>query len=101
VEALPKVRFRVVPRDESPDLMDAHLTDGNRAIPVVLVLDRDFREVAWWGPRPEPLQELFRRELRKLPKGERYPRLRAWYARDRGRTALEEILEKIRSLPAE
>lgn len=92
VEAIPALEMRVLPRDENPKLMDARLTNGNRSIPVVMILDEDFREVGWWGPRPTPLQEFFLREIRPLPKEDRYPRVRAWYARDRGRTALDEIL---------
>ena len=94
-EALPNFELRVLSRDENPDLMDAHLTNGTRSIPVVMILDEEFREVAWWGPRPQPLQELFRRELRLLPKEERFPKLRAWYARDKGKTTLKEVLIRI------
>ena len=75
--------------------MDAHLTDGTRSIPVVMILDEDFHEVAWWGPRPGPLQELFLKEIKPLPPEERFPRVRAWFARDQGRTTLKEILARI------
>jgi hypothetical protein len=94
-EDVPNLELRLLSRDENPDLMDRHLTDGARAIPVVMVLDEDFREVAWWGARPAPLQEMFLREIKRLPQPERYPRLRAWYARDGGRSVLEEILDRI------
>ncbi|MGD8362131.1 MAG: thioredoxin family protein [Gemmatimonadota bacterium] len=94
-EATPSLELRLLSRDENPDLMDAHLTEGTRSIPVVMILDEGFREVAWWGPRPAPLQALFLREVKTLPKEERYPRLRAWYAQDRGRTTLEEVFSRI------
>lgn len=94
-EALPNVHLRVLGRDDNLDLMDAHLTNGARSIPVVMILDEHFREVGWWGPRPADLQDHFIRDLKPLPKEERYPRLRAWYARDRGRTALLEVLQRI------
>jgi hypothetical protein len=89
--------LRVLARDQNLDLMDAHLTNGGRAIPVVMILDEMYREVGWWGPRPDPLQDYFLRELRPLPKEERYPHLRAWYARDRGMTSLTELLDRIPS----
>lgn len=94
-EAFPKIGLRILSRDENPDLMDSHLTAGTRSIPVVMILDEDFQEVAWWGPRPAPLQELFLAEIKHLPKDERFPRVRSWYARDRGRTILREILSCI------
>jgi hypothetical protein len=94
-EVYPKFEVRVLSRDGNPDLMDSHLTNGTRSIPVVMILDEDYQEVAWWGPRPQPLQELFLREIKPLPKEERFPKVRAWFARDRGRTTLEEILDLI------
>jgi len=94
-EAFPQFDLRVLSRDENPDLMDSHLTNGTRSIPVVMILDRDYEEVAWWGPRPTPLQELFQKEIKHLPKEERFPKVRAWFARDRGKTTLREILGRI------
>ena len=58
VEALPGIEMRILFRDQNPDLMDEHLTGETRGIPVVMILDGDFREVVWWGPRPAPLQEI-------------------------------------------
>lgn len=95
LDVVPNLHLRILSRDENPDLRDAHLTRGSRSIPVVMILDKEFREVGWWGPRPEPLQEIFLKELKDLPNEERYSRLRAWYARDRGRTTLLEILDRI------
>ena len=86
--------FRVLGRDDNPDLMDTHLTNGrSRSIPVVIVYDEDFREVGWWGPRPGEIQEWVMSEGLALPSPERYKHVRRWYARDRGRTTLAEILE--------
>jgi hypothetical protein len=94
-EALPNLELRVLSRDGNPDLMETHLTEGTRSIPVVIILDEELREMGWWGPRPAALQDLFLREIKPLPKPERFPRLRAWYARDRGRSTLGEILDLI------
>jgi len=94
-ETFPGLQLRILTREENPDLMESHLTNGTRSIPVVMILDEDFDEVAWWGPRPAPLQDLFLREIKPLPKEERFPRVRAWFARDRGRTTLREILDLI------
>jgi hypothetical protein len=94
-ETFPQFRLRILSRDENPALMNSHLTNGTRSIPVIMVLDEEFQEVAWWGPRPQPLQELFLREIKPLPKEEPFPIIRAWFARDRGRTTLREILNRI------
>jgi len=94
-ELAPNVDLRVIGRDEHAELMDTHLTCGARSIPIVIVLDEDFVERGWWGPRPRALQELAMGEWATLPKDERYRSIRTWYARDRGRTTVAEILETI------
>lgn len=94
-ELAPNLELRLLDRDQNPELMDTHLTGSSRSIPVVMVLDALFREHGWWGPRPTELQEWFIEEGRQLPKDERYLEIRRWYARDRGRTTLEEVVSLI------
>ncbi len=86
--------FRVLGRDDNPDLMDAHLTNGrSRSIPVVIVYDEDFDEVGWWGPRPGEIQSWVMSEGLALSSPDRYKVIRRWYARDRGVTTLRELLD--------
>jgi hypothetical protein len=89
------IHMRVLRRDDHPALMNEHLTAGKRAIPVVMVLDNAFREVGWWGPRPRELQDWAMSVGAALAKSDRYRGLRRWYAVDRGRQVLEEILQII------
>jgi hypothetical protein len=92
-ELSPNLEIRLLSRDENPELMGAHLSPtGARAIPVVMVLDEAFHEHGWWGSRPGPLQQWVLADGLAMPKDERYLRVRAWYARDRGRTTLDEVL---------
>lgn len=96
------VDLRVLGRDANPHLMDDHLTHGGRSIPVVMVLDDEGRELGWWGPRPSPLQRWVREEGLAMDAADRYREARRWYARDRGRTTLEEVVEIMeRQEPAE
>lgn len=97
------VNHRIIRRDEHPELMDAHLTNGHaRAIPVVLLLDDAWVERGWWGPRPAALQRWFESaEAQAMTKEERYKVLRARYARDRGRAILEEITALIERVAAQ
>jgi hypothetical protein len=89
----PGVELRIIRRDEHPEVMDRYLTNGSRSIPVVIVLNRDFRELGHWGPRPRVLQEWVLEERRKgTPKDQLYPEVRRWYARDAGETTLREVL---------
>ena len=91
-ELAPNVDLCVLPRDRNLDLMDTHLTGTSRSIPIVIVLDQDFVERGWWGPRPAPLQQWVLGPGQSLDKETRYREVRTWYARDRGLTTLEEVV---------
>ena len=91
-EASPRVVLRILARDTNLDVMDAHLTNGSRSIPIAMVFDERFHELGWWGPRPSVLQQWVMTDGKLLPKDERYREVRRWYARDRGRSTYEELL---------
>lgn len=90
--AAPGLELRVLRRDENADVMDRYLTNGSRSIPVVIALDRNFYELRHWGPRPAELQAWVMANRGTTPKAELYPKVRKWYARDRGETTLREVL---------
>lgn len=50
------VEVRTALRDADTDLIDRHLTNGGRAIPVYLVLNEAGEVVAKWGPRAPEVQ---------------------------------------------
>ena len=91
-ELSPNLDIRVLARDHNLDLMDAHLTGTSRAIPVVIVLDEQFVARGWWGSRPAELQRWVMGQGQALDKEARYREVRSWYARDAGRTTLEEVV---------
>lgn len=91
-DANPAITLRVLERDEHLALMDAHLTNGARAIPKVIVYDNEFTERGSWGSRPAPLQQWVQAEGLQLEKDARYKQVRTWYARDRGVTIANEML---------
>ena len=95
------LELRVLPRDRHLDVMDAHLTDGKRSIPKLLVLDETGVVRATWGPRPSELQRWFLAEGVALEKDLRYRHVRTWYARDRGRSTVEEVLALVERVAGE
>lgn len=58
---------RVVLRDSNVELIDRHLTNGGRAIPIVLILNDDGQLVGKWGPRAPELQQLVDEMRASLP----------------------------------
>ncbi|MBU0596258.1 thioredoxin family protein [Candidatus Bipolaricaulota bacterium] len=87
---------RVALRDKNPDLMDRYLTNGGRAIPIVVVLDEAGDERFHWGPRPAPAQAIVEESREAVAAGttERidvHKKVRAFYAGDSGKTIVEEL----------
>ncbi len=94
-----EIELRVVRRDAHPELIDRYLTRGGRAIPIAIFLDEAYRERFHWGPRPGPAQALFERHRAVIASGKTtaadlHRRIRAFYARDRGRTIVAELLDR-------
>lgn len=97
-ESVGNLDLRVIGRDANPHVIDAHLTRGARSIPIVILLDEQGDERAWWGPRPAPLQEWFYEIGKQLPPTERYREIRRWYVLDRGLTTLSEFVRMLRGV---
>lgn len=90
-DAVPGVELRILRRDEHPAVMNEYLSDGARAIPIVIALDAACQELGHWGSRPSEL-EAWVKANREMPKPELNREVRRWYARDRGESTLREVL---------
>ncbi len=98
-ETVPGLSLRILERDRYPEVMDRYLSDGTRSIPVVIVLDGEFRELGHWGPFPVPLAEWVREHKPpRLPKEEFVKGKRTWDARDRGETVLREVMARLEEM---
>jgi hypothetical protein len=96
-DVVPGVALRVLDRDSYPEIMDQYLTNGSRSIPLVILLDRDFRNLGRWGPRPVELQNFVLRHLDKdMSKEAIHLEIRKWYVADRGNAMLREIVDILR-----
>lgn len=95
----PNIDFRIVLRDEHPELMDMYLTNGGRSIPKMIRLTADdLSEIDNWGPRPGEAQELVMRAKAAGTDYKEYSKdLQIWYARDRGRTLEKEMLKALKT----
>lgn len=58
---------RTVYRDEDTDLIDKHLTNGGRSIPIYLLFGEDGEVEATWGPRAAQLQDYVMGLRKTLP----------------------------------
>lgn len=91
--------LRLVLRDQHLELIDAHLTNGGRSIPVLLVLNEAFELVVKWGPRPAVLKPMLE-EWKKLSDNIMVvsEHLHAWYAKDKTQAIQEELSSLFKSL---
>jgi thioredoxin family protein len=88
--------IRVIQRDEHTDLIDQYLTNGGKAIPLVIVLDESFNERFHWGPRPAPAQAIVTEHKAAIAAGETdkaevHKKIRGFYARDHGKAIVTEF----------
>jgi len=99
-EILPeKFDLRFVLRDQNLPLIDAHLTNGARSIPVVLVLDDAGGLVAKWGPRPAAAQAVLNHwKAETSDKNLQSEQLHLWYSRDKTQATQEELAVLIAKL---
>ncbi|KQS35393.1 thioredoxin family protein [Pedobacter sp. Leaf194] len=98
--SLGKIELKFVLRDKNLPLIDAHLTNGGRAIPVLLVLNETGDKVlASWAPRPQVLQQLLK-EWRKETSEMTIlsEKLHSWYAKDKTQTTQAELNTLLKSL---
>ena len=89
--------MRILRRDENLELMDQFLTRNARAVPIFLFLDEDYKLISRFGPRPQAAQAIFemhREEFKagKIEKSEVIKKIRNFYAKDKGKAILNDLL---------
>lgn len=88
------IDLKIVFRDENEELMDKFLTNGNRSIPKLIMIDSDHDVITTYGSRPEVLTNMvsdFKKEHGKLT-DEFKQDLQVWYNKDKGQTIIEELV---------
>lgn len=94
-----KPDFKIVYRDEHPELMDLFLTNGSRSIPKILAIDKSGDLISQWGPRPHSAQKMVERFKYGNSEYKNYQDLskaiQKWYHYDRYLSFESEIIEFI------
>lgn len=91
---------RVIRRDEQLDLIDRFLTNGGRAVPIVVVLDEQFNVMFHWGPRPAPAQKMVLDAKAAIASGETdkidvHKTVRAFYSKNQGKAIVSEFVARV------
>lgn len=93
-----KIELKIVFRDENEDLMNLFLTNGGKAIPKLIILNKETLEViAEWGPRPAGAIKLVKDYKEKFGVIDETIKteLQLWYLHDKGISTQNEILNLI------
>jgi len=94
-----KIDLKLILRDENLELMDRYLTNGGRAIPMLICLDADtLEEKGAWGPRPADAQQMvmdYKQNPTKSP-AEFKLELHTWYTQNKTQLQQREMVKKIR-----
>ena len=88
--------MKIFLKDSDTSLIEQFLTNGTQSIPKILILNEDFSVKNVWGPRPKFGNELlkkFKENPETYPREEFYNDLQVYYAKNRGKDAITELLE--------
>lgn len=93
----PLIQTRYLLRDDNLDLMDKYLTNGGRAIPILICIDgKTLEAFGRWGSRPKAIQEYFL-ELKNagIEKDERNELIQRRYNADKEQSIQADFAELI------
>ncbi len=97
----PNIEMKLVFRDENEELMQKFLTNGGKAIPKLIVLDAETKEVkADWGPRPHGAKQLildYKAQHGVIDETAKTD-LQKWYLKDKGLSTQKELLDLMQGL---
>lgn len=93
------IDLKLVLRDENPDLMNAFLTNGGKAIPKLIAVDNESGNVTnTFGPRPTVATKLVADY--KAEHGVLTPEfkqdLQVWYNKDKGQSTIEDLTNMLK-----
>lgn len=89
------IELKIVLRDENEALMNHFLTNGGKAIPKLIMLQKDTLEVLnTWGPRPKELADIIiaYKEQHGTIDNTIKKDMQVWYNTNKGKVIVEELL---------
>lgn len=101
LESNGKIEMKLVLRDENEMLMNHFLTNKSKAIPKLIIIDKETGSVVGdWGPRPQGavnLIEAYKAEFGSIDETAK-ANLQLWYLHDKGLSTQNEIIHLLQNL---
>jgi len=89
------VTLEIQLRDTDSEI-DKYLTNGGKAIPMLIMRDTSGKDLAVWGPRPAECQEIFlQMKAENADFKTQKITLQNWYNKDNGQSIQQEIADLI------
>ena len=88
------IDLRLVLRDENLALIDLFLTNGGRAIPKLIILDKENNVINTWGPRPTVATNMaaaYKTEQGSLNANFKKD-LQVWFNKNKGKSAQDDLV---------
>lgn len=95
------IEFTVNLRDGEDSLIDHYLTNGtSKSIPILVVRDKDGKDLFVWGPRPKEAQAILTRQKGDTTTSDedKKKEFQAWYNQNKGVDIQNELLELLKSV---
>jgi hypothetical protein len=90
-----KIELKIVLRDENDELMKLFLTNKNKSIPIVIIVEKETGSVLGkWGPRPKGATDLitdYKKEFGVIDETAK-TNLQLWYLHDKGISTQNELI---------
>lgn len=103
-EANQNIDLKVVLRDENDELMNQFLTDGNKSIPKLIVIENESKKVvSSWGPRTEKATRMIKEYKQKHGKVDDTIKkdLQVFYNKDKGKQIEKEMISLLSLIVAD
>ncbi len=95
-----KIELKIVLRDTNDSLMQHFLTNGGKAIPKLLILQKEtLKVINSWGPRPQSLTKIvnaYKKEHGSLD-AEFKQQIQVWYNKDKGLATQKDITSLLKT----
>jgi hypothetical protein len=94
-----KIDLEVQLRDQEPFLINQYLTNGGKAVPILIARDENGKDLFVWGPRPAECQALMiKNKKAALSMDEQKQALQKWYNKDKGISMQKEIIDLLKAI---
>jgi hypothetical protein len=88
----PTIDLNIQLRDSEASEIDQYLTNGGKAIPVLIVRNEQGKDLFHWGPRPNPCQKMVDEKKQEgASQEELINAIQQWYNHDQGVAIQKEV----------